>query len=133
MAPDFTAADQLGKYHKLSDYKGKYILIDFWASWCRPCRANNKEILQLYSEFPKNKFEILSISVDDNVAAWENAISEDGLKNTQLFDKKSDATPASVLYQVDYIPSTFLIDPTGNLLSIRPEISEVKRSLKELL
>lgn len=115
-APDFTMADENGKNVSLKDFKGKYVLLDFWASWCGPCRAENPNLLAAYEKFKNKGFEILSVSLDENGAAWRKAIKEDGLKWIHVSDL-SKPNPVAVLYGVQPIPDNFLISPEGIILA----------------
>jgi peroxiredoxin len=117
MAPDFSINTIDGKTIKLSDFKGKYTLIDFWASWCAPCRSENPNIVKAYQQFKDKNFTILGISLDKDKAAWAQAIKQDGLTWTHA-SELNDFNGASVrLYQVEAIPSSFLLDPNGKIIA----------------
>lgn len=116
-ALDFTINSIEGKQIKLSDFKGKYVLLDFWASWCMPCRQENPNIVKAYNQFKDKNFTILSVSLDKDPVAWKKAIEADGLTWTHASELK-DFEGASVrLYQVEAIPSSFLIDPSGKIVA----------------
>jgi thiol-disulfide isomerase/thioredoxin len=102
----------------LSDYagKGKYVLLDFWASWCPPCREEAPNLLRLYNEYKDNNFEIVSYSLDQNDAAWKNGIEQLGLTWVQMSDCAFWDSPAVLLYAVQSIPCTILIDPDGKII-----------------
>lgn len=126
MATDFSGQDINGKLLKLSDYRGQYVLLDFWASWCVPCRKGNPHLLQVYSKYKKKGFEIIGVSDDDgNQAAWKKAVDQDkigvwkhvlrGLKKMPEggYDKSEDKTEA---YGVHSLPTKVLIDPNGMII-----------------
>ena len=114
-APDFTITGMDGKQVKLSDYKGKYVMVDFWASWCVPCRQENPNVLKQYQKFHSKGFNVLGISLDKDKAAWQKAASDDHLEWTQASDLKSFEGATEQLYQIQAIPSNFIIDPQGNI------------------
>jgi peroxiredoxin len=118
LAPDFTQADVDGKPVTLSSLRGKYVLIDFWASWCGPCRAENPNVVKAYNKFKDKNFTILGVSLDQpgDKVKWQNAIKNDGLTWTQVSDLKYWGNQAAVLYRVQSIPANFLIDPTGKII-----------------
>lgn len=114
-APDFEVPGTDGKLVKLSSFRGKYVLVDFWASWCGPCRAENPNLVKVYNKFKNKNFTIIGISLDkpDSRALWLAAIKNDGLSWTQLADLKFWDSPAAKSYGVQAIPQNFLIDPNG--------------------
>ncbi|MFD2556750.1 TlpA disulfide reductase family protein [Sphingobacterium tabacisoli] len=117
MAIDFEQPDKDGKLVKLSDYRGKYVFVDFWASWCVPCRAENPHVLKAYNDFHPKGLEVLSVSVDDKREAWLKAIEQDQLPWTQVSDLKGWDNSASKLYLIKAIPANFLIDPSGKIIA----------------
>ncbi|MBO9150784.1 redoxin domain-containing protein [Chitinophaga sp. GCM10012297] len=133
MAPEFVQKDTEGKAVKLSDYRGKYVLVDFWASWCKPCRAENPAVVKAYNEFKSKNFTVLGVSLDNERlrAAWLKAIKDDGLPWTQLIDL--DEEKASDIYHVQAIPQNFLIDPKGRIVAKNLRGEELAVKLSEIL
>ncbi|HVK48353.1 MAG TPA: TlpA disulfide reductase family protein, partial [Pseudobacter sp.] len=118
-APDFTMNDVDGKPVKLSDFRGKWVLLDFWASWCRPCRRENPNLVSAYKEFRDKGFTILGVSLDKagDKEKWLEAIKADGLSWTQVSDLKAWDNEAAKLYDVNAIPMNFLINPEGKIIA----------------
>lgn len=116
-APAFVQMDTIGKKIRLADFRGKYVLIDFWASWCVPCRADNPNLVKALNTYRNRNFTILSISLDSERNAWLKAIKEDGMTWTNLSDLKAFKNEVSNKYNVYAIPENFLIDPQGIIVS----------------
>lgn len=115
-AVDFEMPDKDGNTFKLSSLKGKYVLVDFWASWCVPCRAENPHLLKAYKELNSKGFEIVGVSLDDNREAWLRAVEYDNLPWIQLGDLKGFNSDVAVKYGISAIPQNFLIDPEGKVI-----------------
>jgi len=128
MAPDFVQQDTSGKPVRLSQLRGKYVLVDFWASWCSPCRAENPNLKTQYLRYKDKNFEVISVSLDDNKKKWEDAIIKDGLPWLQVSDLKGWNNEAGKLYGVSGVPATFLVDPQGKIVAtdIRGEVLNKK-------
>ena len=119
MAPEFTQADTSGAPVKLSSFRGKYVLVDFWASWCMPCRQENPNVVRAYNKYKGKNFTILGVSLDrpDGKAQWLKAIKDDGLTWNQVSDLKYWNNEVASLYRISSIPQNFLIDPTGKIIA----------------
>ena len=127
-APDLLMNDVNGKQISISSFKGKYLLVDFWASWCGPCRQENPNVVAAYNKFKGKNFEILGVSLDKNEAAWKKAIVNDKLIWPQMSDLKEWQSVAVSTYQFNGIPFNVLIDPQGKIIasSLKGEILEQK-------
>ncbi|MCX8112926.1 MAG: AhpC/TSA family protein [Bacteroidia bacterium] len=131
-APDITLPDTEGKIRRLSDLRGKWVLIDFWASWCRPCRMENPNVVRLYQKYKSRGFEIFGVSLDQNREAWLQAIRNDNLTWIHVSDLRGWQSAGAQLYRVSGIPFTVLVDPEGRISAkgLRGESLEAK--LKEI-
>jgi peroxiredoxin len=134
-APDFTQADVNGTPVKLSSFKGKYVLIDFWASWCGPCRQENPNVVKVYNKYKDKNFTILGVSLDRPAGKndWIAAIKNDGLSWTQVSDLKFWQNQAAALYFVSAIPANFLIGPDGKIVAKNLRGDDLESKLEEVL
>lgn len=131
-APDITLEQPDGKALSLSSLRGKYVLVDFWASWCRPCRAENPVMVALYSRYKTNGFEILGVSLDESRNQWLRAIQVDGLPWRHVSDRQGAAGPAAQAYHVDAIPMTVLLDKSGRIMAWNLRGDALEKKLGEL-
>ena len=128
-APEFAATDITGKKFNLSDYRGKYVLLEFWASWCVPCRAENPDLLIAYKKYQEKGFVVVGISLDDKKDRWEKAIEEDKLPWIHVSDLNAFDNKLAKLYGVQPIPDNFLIDPQGKIIARQLRGKEVQERL----
>ena len=130
---DFTVTDLKGDSIKLSSLKGKVLILDFWASWCGPCRFSNKYLVKLYSKYKDKGLEILSVSLDEEIKDWKKAVTKDKITWVQGIDRGGWDALAAVKWQVDALPSSFVVNKNGDVVAINPEKDELEKKIKELL
>ncbi len=129
-APDFTLKTLSGKVVSLSDYRGKVVLVNFWASWCPPCREEMPLFKRVYEKYKKKGFEILAVSTDSSVDPVKKFVKEHGISFTVLMDDGK----VSSTYGIQGLPTSFLIDRDGRILKVRlGEYKEVEKDLKKFL
>ena len=117
----------------LNSLRGKYVLIDFWASWCKPCREENASLVRLYRQYQPKGFEVYGVSVDSKKDAWTTAIQQDGLPWTQVWDVPSETSVASTVYDIYQYPTSFLLDPQGRIIAKDLRGAALAQKLAELL
>ncbi|HEX8327597.1 MAG TPA: TlpA disulfide reductase family protein [Hymenobacter sp.] len=135
VAPDFTMNTPDGKAVALSSYRGKYVLVDFWASWCGPCRQENPNVTKVYNEYKTRNFDILGVSLDTEKARdkWLKAIQDDQLAWTQVSDLKGWQNAAATSYSVQAIPQNFLVDPSGKIVATNLRGDALKTTLAQFI
>ncbi|MCW3080327.1 TlpA disulfide reductase family protein [Segetibacter sp.] len=133
-APDISLPNNKGEIIKLSSLKGKVVLLDFWASWCGPCRQSNRKMVSLYKQYKDKGLEVFAVSIDGNKNAWSNAVQQDKTEWLQVIDVKAErGNELTQTWNLQYIPSTFLIDKEGTIIAAGPQKDELEKWLKRLL
>lgn len=132
-APELNLPDKDGKIISLTSFRGKYLLIDFWASWCGPCRQENPNVVKAYNEYKGKNFTVLGVSLDKEKDAWLQAIQDDGLAWTHVSDLKFWNSKAVGLYGFEGIPYNVLVDPQGKIIAESLRGFDLENKLQELL
>ena len=130
---DFSLPGIKGDSIRLSSMKGKVFLLDFWASWCVPCRYSNKQLVKLYSKYKDNGFEILGVSLDEKRNEWKKAVTKDKITWLQINDDGGWNAISAAKWNINAIPASFLIDKDGNVIAFDPEKQELENKIRQLL
>jgi peroxiredoxin len=135
MAPPFTIPDTEGKMVSLSDFKGKYVLVDFWATWCGPCVAEIPNLIKAHNEYKSKNFDIISISLDrpDSRERWLNKIRETKMDWPQVSELKWWKGRSALLYNINSVPANFLVDPQGKIIAVNLRGQMLEKKLAEIL
>mgnify|MGYP000932937027 CR=1 FL=1 len=129
--PSVTLKSSGNKNVKITSFKEKYVLIDFWASWCAPCRLGNKKLVKLHNEVTSDKIEIIGISIDPDTNKWLKAIEKDKIKFTQLIDSKGFDAETAIQFGVEELPSKFLFNEEGVLIAKNPTEEEIIKLIEK--
>lgn len=132
-APEISLTNTNGELITLSSFKGKYVLVDFWASWCTPCRKENPNVVSAFKMYKDKNFTILGVSLDNNKEKWQAAIAEDKLNWMQVSDLKGWESVAARDYNVSSIPTNFLIDPNGKIIARDLRGPDLENMLNQVL
>ena len=132
-APAFSLTNQHNKTVTLEDFKGNYTLLDFWASWCAPCRAANKKVMRLYQKYKEKGFQVISISFDYDKEKWLKAIEEDQITWTQISDLKGFyKSEIKKLYHIESLPTTYVLNPEGKAIEQNLKHHELEQFLETI-
>jgi thiol-disulfide isomerase/thioredoxin len=131
-APALVLPDRAGKQVDLRNFRNNYVVVDFWASWCPPCRVFNRTLVKLYKRFHPMGLEVLSVSLDEDRKSWLRAIRTDGLAWTQLVDTMAWNSKVATAWDVLGVPNSFLIDPEGNIIARNLHGGELEKKLEEI-
>ena len=129
--PSVTLKSSSNEDVNITSFKGKYVLVDFWASWCAPCRLGNKKLVKLHNEVTSDKIEIIGISIDTDTNKWLKAIEKDKIKFTQLIDSKGFDAETAVQFGVDELPSKYLFNQEGILIAKNPSEEEIIKLIEK--
>ena len=132
-APEIALPNAADSMVHLSSFRGKVVLVDFWASWCGPCRAANPAVVRLYNQYNNKGFQVIGVSIDSKKVAWQKAIVQDKINYIQLIDLAGWNSLVAEKYGVNQIPTSFLLDASGKIVAIDLEGKQLENKIKELL
>lgn len=133
IAPEIALPDTKDSTVTLSSFRGKVVLVDFWASWCGPCRAANPAVVKLYNKYKDKGFVVFGVSLDNKKSAWLKAIKQDKIKYPQVNDKAGWYSKVAEQWGVDAIPASFLLDQSGKIVVFDAEAWELDKLVNDLL
>ncbi|ULQ53544.1 peroxiredoxin family protein [Flavihumibacter fluvii] len=133
IAPDISLTNNNGQTIKLSSLRGKVVLVDFWASWCMPCRKSNHAILPVYNKYKNKGFEVYGISLDQDSVAWQKAVMADRINWLQFNETGGWETNTANAWKIEFLPTSFLLDKNGMIISIDPGTTELNKYLQQAL
>jgi peroxiredoxin len=133
LAYDINLTSPKGDTISLSSMQGKVVLIDFWASWCGPCRLSNRHLVKLYSKYKEKGFEIFGVSLDENKKDWMKAIKQDRITWTQVIDNRGWEAQTAIDWNLYQIPTSYLINKDGIIVGVDLEKNDLEKALKDLL
>ncbi|MFD2602965.1 TlpA family protein disulfide reductase [Flavobacterium suzhouense] len=129
--PKLTLTDVSGKSMDLQPIKGKVVLVDFWASWCGPCRVTNKKLVKLYEKYKIANLEIVGISLDKDKSKWLAAVKKDKITYMQLNDPEGFEAKSAIAFGVEQMPASYLFDAAGRLVAINPTEDQIKNEVNK--
>ncbi|MEO7522856.1 MAG: TlpA disulfide reductase family protein [Ferruginibacter sp.] len=133
MAPEISLLNKKDSTINLSSFRGKVVLIDFWASWCAPCRQSNPAVVKLYNHYNPRGFSVFGVSIDSKKEAWLQAVAQDNITYTQVIDPAGWSSQTAQKYGVNQIPTSFLLDKTGRIIAVDLEGDNLEDQIKQLL
>lgn len=129
-AAEISLPDVNNKIQNLSDLRGKVVLLDFWASWCAPCRRSNPILVKLYNKYKQKGFEIFSISIDEDTAAWKKAIITDNMIWTHVIEAGGWGGPVAAAWKIEQVPTSYLLDKSGKVVAINPSTLTLENKIR---
>lgn len=133
LAPDFEIEDENGDPIKLSDYRGQYVVVDFWAAWCGICRNENPKMENLYNNYKNKNVEVIGVCLDENTENWRNVVAQDQLTFIQLIENQAFDSKVATTYGITSVPFMMLLDSEGVILSLTNRVSDIEAKLQQLL
>ncbi|NPD45910.1 MULTISPECIES: peroxiredoxin [unclassified Lentimicrobium] len=131
IAPDFSVADETGTFYKLSDQRGKYVVVDFWAAWCSICRTENPKMQALYTKYMDKNVQFMGVCLDENTENWQSAIEADQLTYLQLIDEDAFSSKVATTYGITSVPFMMLLDTEGKIITFTSRVSEIESWLNQ--
>lgn len=128
-APDFNLKDSGGTFHKLSDFRGQYVVLDFWAAWCGICRTENPKMQSLYTKYQNKNVQFIGACLDANTDNWLKAVQNDGLTYLQLHDEEAFESEVAKTYGINMVPFMMLLDEAGKILTFTSRVADIESRL----